>query len=148
MGNWQQNEFKEVQQQVQAQPVLLSTVANVIEEYFQKPVKMNHSQKADDLRKMMELNAKKFEIAKKNIDAVVIKKTDELADELKRLEAEEVKPEEKAEVVAPEGSEIRTINNNQFLVHTVLANDSISHLSLKYNIPARAIKTTNELVSD
>ena len=42
----------------------------------------------------------------------------------------------------------RTVNGKQYLVHKVKETDSLEKLSLQYKISVKAIKMTNELISD
>jgi hypothetical protein len=42
----------------------------------------------------------------------------------------------------------RVVDGKQYVVHTVLINDTLSMLSLKYNVSQVLIRTTNKLLTD
>lgn len=43
---------------------------------------------------------------------------------------------------------VRVIDGKQYIVHTVLINDTLSMLSLKYNVSQQLIRSTNKLLTD
>ena len=43
---------------------------------------------------------------------------------------------------------VRVVDGKQYLVQTVLINDTLSMLSLKYNVSQQLIRTTNKLLTD
>jgi LysM repeat protein len=47
-----------------------------------------------------------------------------------------------------DGAEVREVNGTFMLIHTVEPSDSLSRLSIMYNVDVRTIKNSNSLVSD